>query len=221
MVSTVSTSKGKLAINQDSFFAVDKDHMGLYVVADGMGGHEEGERASQLAVQNIKELWDSGFFETATVAQATDSFFTLFKDCNAQILKFNEIPEYISGTTCTALFIKDGSYCIAHVGDSRVYAISDSGANTTIQQLTEDHLSQKGKITSALGVSRRLFVYTTSNSIDNIKSFVICSDGLYKTQSTQDIQHILSIATNGAEQLVTKALNDGESDNVTAIVVNL
>ena len=220
-----ATHIGNRETNQDSFCCRTDADVGLYAVADGMGGHAEGTYAAQLVIDALAAAWDSGVLQTATAAQATDTFFSIFKQTNAEILGFSESKGIICGTTCSVLFVAGDSFCVAHVGDSRVYSIASRFLfGRVMVKLTPEHLSKKNRLTSTLGVAKKYSVFTLHGQLSSINGFVLCSDGLYKPLPDKEIKKIVTKAkstTRAAEELITKAVEQGATDNITAIVVRV
>ena len=140
----------KRAHNEDNFAIMPE--FGLYVVADGMGGHASGEIASKMAIETLQEFFES----TAEDPERTwpyrmdrgrgyeeNRLITGIKLCNLRIFEQAQrnSRQRGMGTTLVALFaVEDGVY-VAHVGDSRVYRIRDG----SMEQLTEDHSNSRSR----------------------------------------------------------------------------
>ena len=129
------TDIGKVReINQDSF-AVNTE-VGLFVVADGMGGHAAGEKASQTAVKIIQDRLGNGAVQAAN-GQLLDLLQNSIQDANREII--NASMEDASmrgmGTTATVIVTRDNQIYVGHVGDSRAYLVR----NRRIDQITDDH----------------------------------------------------------------------------------
>src|SRR5438105_3733787 len=121
--------------NEDNFAAKDGGDRGLYIVADGMGGHAAGEVASEMAVQIVEnEL--SGLRDLADSA-ATERVTEALKKANRSIhdRTITEVDKQGMGTTVSVLMISTMQYLIGQVGDSRVYLLRDG----SLQQVTKDH----------------------------------------------------------------------------------
>ena len=209
----------------------------LFVVADGMGGHNAGREASLLAVKTIGETFLAG-------APAPDPGESLRNALEAANLRIHDQGLSNSafrgmGTTCTALLLLGSRSFIAHVGDSRAYLAGASG----IAQLTEDHtrvgeLVRSGIITSAQArehpersfLNRALGARPTV-TVDIVEgpaltepcAFVICSDGLY---THVDDEEIRAAATSRPPEEASRALTDlaiqrGGLDNITVFVIRV
>jgi len=125
--------------NQDSFgkFPVDSEDIYqpkglLYIIADGMGGHVGGKKASRLALDVVSQE-----YFTLSSNNISDCLREAFKNANSKIYRTSEEELQFKGmgTTCTALVLEKEFAYIAHVGDSRVYRIT----HEKIEQLTRDH----------------------------------------------------------------------------------
>jgi protein phosphatase len=227
--------------NQDAFAAEEK--LGIFVVADGMGGHRGGEIASALAAQNIpeavKELLESGHTDpkqiiTHAVLRANQAIFD-------HALKHIELQGM--GTTTTALFFKDGMLTIGHVGDSRCYFLRPG----RVWQATRDHSlvqeklragiitreqakhdRMKNIITRSVGYEPEVEVEVYQIKVERGDSFVICSDGLSGQISDETLLEIVQEhlydggdATQAVKQLIETANRNGGDDNITAVLVEV
>lgn len=221
--------------NEDNFLT-DKSR-GLFVVADGMGGHEAGELASSIAIKTLD-------------AFLTPEIITLHKEMGlyqaiqkANQLIYNESKANSScngmGTTITAALFMDDTLFIAHIGDSRAYLIRDGA----IQLLTEDHslvaeLLRQGEITEseaqehphrnvltrALGTEKEVKIDLTECKINSGDLILLCTDGLYNLVKNEEM--LLEVTQNGSDLkktvngLVARALERGGVDNITVVLVS-
>lgn len=225
------TDKGRVREqNEDSYGYKDN----LFVVADGMGGHQAGEIASAIAVETILNL-DFGVDNIDSELEKG-----ILKANEAILEEVNHHPEMAGmGTTVVVLLIRDQTAYIAHVGDSRIYHYVD-GALT---QLTKDHslvaeLVENGEIseneaknhpqrnilTQALGSRSELKIEFLALGIQPGDKFLLCSDGLFGMVDREGIGEILKIdgeAQELAEKLVERANDNGGSDNITVLVVEV
>lgn len=209
----------------------------LFIVADGMGGHNAGREASELAVKTIGDT----FLASAPSDDPGESLRHALHAANVRIHDQGlSDPAFRGmGTTCTALLLKGNRSFIAHVGDSRAYVVRKSG----ITQLTEDHtrvgeLVRAGVITSAQArlhpersLLNRALGARPAVTIDILEgppltqpcTFVLCSDGLY---THVDDEEILSAVTSrqpeeAARGLTELAIQRGGLDNITVFVVRV
>jgi protein phosphatase len=214
--------------NEDTYYA-DAD-LGLWLVADGMGGHEHGEIASALARDTLVQEVGNG----APLARAVQR-------ADAEIIQHsNRQSEALPmGTTIVALRVTGNDYEVCWVGDSRVY-LWDNG----LKQISQDHsyvqeLIQQGAITheqarthphrnvvtQALGVTdpQSLRVETLRGTLTSGNQILLCSDGLTEEVDDKQIAAILArsdlSAQESVDHLILAALDGGGSDNITVILV--
>jgi serine/threonine protein phosphatase PrpC len=216
-------------LNEDTYYG--DSELGLWLVADGMGGHEYGEVASALAREAIVREVRQG----APLAQAIRTADEEIIHASRQ--RGDALP---MGTTVVAARIAGRRFEVAWVGDSRVYLWRDG----KLTQLSQDHsyvqeLIGRGAIsveqarshphrnvvTQALGVTDplQLNVETMSGELDAGMQLLLCSDGL--TEEVDDasisraISHLDCSAQECVDELVAAALDGGGSDNVTVVLV--
>lgn len=219
--------------NEDSFLAEET----LFVVADGMGGHNAGEVASALAVTTLKAgarlgIDDAEVFREL-VQQANSAIYTASLDDSTQSGM---------GTTVTALSIVEGEeprVLVANVGDSRAY-LWRSGAlsrlsvdHSYVQELVNEGIitpeaarvhPRRNIVTRALGIDRSVMVDVFTHFVRTGDRIVLCSDGLVDEVSDTEIARVLGQHTDPqetAEALVMVANTNGGRDNTTVIVVDV
>ena len=223
-------------------FSAPPKPLALCVVADGMGGHANGQAASQLAVQSLVEhVFASLFSEQMT----PDAFLSLLikgvQSANQAVYQRNQELFTNMGTTMTVTLVHDSTVYIAHVGDSRAYLYHEPAG---LHQLTRDHsivasLVEAGviqpddiythparnQIYRCLGEKPVVEAYTSVVSLDAGDTLLLCSDGLWEMVRDPQIAAILTSSTPDPSQtanaLVQAALAGGGSDNVSVIVVQL
>ncbi len=231
-------------LNEDSFLA----SMPLFLVADGMGGHAFGDRASQAAVAAFSSVFDDGAASPRVVLET-------IRHANEAVLSVSEnsdTPDAISGTTLAGVaFVTigpgEGYHWMAfNIGDSRIY----SWDGRTLSQLSVDHSAvqelvdlgqitrseaerhpDRNIVTRALGADLEVDADIWLVPARARQTFIVCSDGLPKELSDDEIARIIvfhhSQAQRGsdgmpitlAERLVNAAIAAGGSDNVTVVVV--
>jgi PPM family protein phosphatase len=225
--------------NEDSF-AVDADlERGLFIVADGMGGHAAGEVASEMAVQILqRELTDLRDIDEAA---AGERVMGALKRANKAIhdRTIAEVDKQGMGTTASVLIVAGRRYLIGQVGDSRVYLLRDGA----LRQLTKDHSYVQEQvdagfltpeqaryhpysnvITRCVGASPEVEpdVYTGDARVGDL--FLVASDGLTGMVDDRRLQQLL-LARVAPERLVhlliSEANGRGGLDNITAIVVQV
>lgn len=219
------------AHNEDTYWA--DDSLGLWLVADGMGGHEYGEVASAVARDTLVREVGEGRTLADAIRTADEAIIALSQR------RREALP---MGTTVAALCIRDLSYEVAWVGDSRVYLWQDGA----LRQLSQDHSyvqelvaqgaisaeqarnhPQRNMVTQALGITdpQELRVETRAGKLEAGMLFLICSDGLTEEVDDEAIATVLArselAAQECVEHLILAALDSGGSDNVTALVVRL
>lgn len=204
----------------------------LFIVADGMGGHNAGDFASKFTVENVVEL--IGQSEETEPVKIIE---TAIEEANRRLLKKAEAPELSGmGTTLVVCTIRDGEACIANVGDSRLYVIGDG-----ITQITHDHSlveemvrlgelepesarthPNKNIITRAIGAGDELKVDFFQIPLEKNSYILMCSDGLTNMVDDDDIKFIVDRQRDLVEitESLIKAANDnGGKDNIAIIMI--
>lgn len=245
----VKTHKGLLREeNEDSYLC--EPEIGLFLVVDGMGGHEAGEVAASIACQSIKEfMFKTNDKSPKKMPISFKKNFPLewnrllgaFSYANGKIIKYAEQKKYFSGigTTVVATLFNDKKINYAHVGDSRLYLFRDK----TLELLTEDHswvqeqiklgyISKedaqyhplKNVVTRALGGASKLSVDIADLSIENGDIFLLCTDGLNTVVSEELMEEILRKERDlevCVDLLVQETLKKGAPDNVTVMLLEV
>ncbi|MDH3624028.1 MAG: protein phosphatase 2C domain-containing protein [Myxococcales bacterium] len=234
-------------LNEDAFL-VD-DVLGLYVVADGMGGHAAGEIASQEAVDTVHGMVRRGHSALDRVAQGDTSEASLRAAIRvvesavqaATYMVFglaqHDPDQQGMGTTVSVLAMCGDYGITAQVGDSRIYLVRGHQANS----LTEDHtlvawqLKQgiiteseaarsphRNVITRAVGSREYVQVDTGFFEVQPSDCFLLCSDGLHGYLQEDEIPEIIDMGPKGATQRFVHIANSrGGRDNITAVVVSV
>jgi len=218
--------------NEDSFFL--NDRIGLWLVADGMGGHENGALASQTAVSGLKALEIGTDFEDAVVKVADR-----VHQINARLAALaRDSGVSRMGTTAVALLLRGKSFAVVWVGDSRAYVWRRGGLfqlsvdHTHVQDLIDQGIlsptDAKGHpmshvLTRALGVQEEVQVDIVQDEIEPGDRFLLCSDGLTGPVAENEIRELVASGDPQAavEALIARARDNGAPDNVTAIVVEV
>jgi PPM family protein phosphatase len=226
--------------NEDVWAAYPEE--GLFLVADGMGGHSSGEVASKEAVEHFYKIFSNLKKNSNNAPEEAESLLKkTFIEVNQFIFRKGSEDENLHGmgTTLCALFFQKQYAVLAHVGDSRIYLLRDS----KLQQLTEDHslvnemvsvgaMSQQEAenfpyrhiLTKAIGTQP-----TVTPTVDSIRAephdlFLLCSDGLTNFVHDGQIQNILQTKSNLQNKgwaLVNLANEQGGGDNITLILVEI
>lgn len=212
---------------QDTLTLNDNTRMAA-IIADGMGGHNGGEFASELAVQSFQE-----FVKNLPIVSNPDILQEKIKSwvTDAQFMiknKGKEMPELNGmGTTCVGLLFFNGFTIWLNIGDSRLYRFRDG----ILHQLSTDHsLREREKdptipgniIYNALGVGNSTFADTADISSELLvgDKYIICSDGLSDMISDDKIEEIINNGGSALE-LVNAAKKAGGYDNVSVLVVEI
>jgi PPM family protein phosphatase len=220
--------------NEDTIL-VDPE-IGLFIVADGMGGHDGGEFASSIAVHeiahHIRQRIDHRKEPRVVVGEA-------IAKANAEIIR--RAPIYTNGTemgtTVVLALVRDNRVLISHAGDSRAYMITEQ----VMHRLTQDHTFvaewiREGTITpeearvhssrhglySALGIDDEIEFETSEWPWENHSDLLLCSDGLTDMLPDDSIEAIVSGAKSPQEacdELVDAANKMGGADNISAIII--
>jgi protein phosphatase len=222
--------------NEDSFSSTPFGESILFVVADGMGGHEAGEVASRLAVDTVVREVGShakGDYDPRKLLKQA------VKKANRAVSQEGVRRGSSMGTTLTAALVTGDRAHIANVGDSRTYWIE----NGSIRQITEDHslvakLVSVGKLTreEARNHPKSNLLYRTIGTDENVKvdsfevdlkkggGLLLCSDGLWNEVKDEDI-HKICVAEKDMQaacaRLVELANRNGGRDNITAVIVKV
>jgi serine/threonine protein phosphatase PrpC len=223
------TITGRRSHNEDAVCA--RSDLGLFVVADGMGGYEGGEVASRVAVDTIEDVVAGarGHVETGyEVAAATQL-------ANARICERRHGVLGQMGSTVAMLRLDGQNAVIGHVGDSRVYRLRDGA----LEQLTIDHSLYAQMVAAGVDVpARDDFPYRhvvtralgTPSGEPDVRVerahtgdvFLLCSDGLSEVLAPARVATLLGLPAKAACQaLVDEAFAAGSRDNISAIVVRV
>ena len=236
--------------NEDSYCT--RPDLGLFVVADGMGGHVAGEVASRVAVETIQTFiaetagadknrtWPFPF--EPNISLEGNRLKAAFRLANRQIANAMADSADLRGmaTTASAVLAGKKAACVAHVGDSRIYAMHKE----SLRQLTHDHSwveeqVRAGTMTEAAArqhpwrnVVTRALSGGSDPDIDIVEiapepndRFLLCSDGLSGVVSREEIERILGDPGLSLDQicdrLVAAANQGGGPDNITALVIEI
>lgn len=235
--------------NEDNILAIHgtcTDHsrshpFGLFVVADGMGGHKNGQEASRQAV---KAIGDTVIPTVLNNAEDEGSFAELLSEgahhANLTLYRRNRRQKGIMGTTMTAALVVGSTAHIANVGDSRTYLHRQG----ELSQLTRDHSvvarlveekvithddiythPRRNEIYRCLGAYASVQVDSFTLSLQPGDSLLLCSDGLWEMMRDPEIRHILEYAAHqpslASALLIQAALDAGGQDNVSVILVHI
>jgi len=226
--SSAATSTGNVrSHNEDA--VLDLPEAGLWVVADGMGGHNAGDVASNMIVQALTALTRKAS-PSAQLNEVEDRL----RDVNSRLYASSlDNQAGMSGSTIVALLALERHCLSLWAGDSRVYR----SRNGSLEQITRDHSEAQemrdggmgdspeamtsNVITRAVGGSEDLFLDIELRELRNHDRYLLCSDGLYRELSDADMAHHLTgnDPEGAAKALMKQALSGTCSDNVSVIVV--
>lgn len=225
--------------NEDSFYN-DEQH-GLFIVADGMGGHAAGEIASNMAISVVRETLEPEFDRRHSPEDLQSLLVEAINRADRSIFgAAEENPDWKGmGTTVTILLTQTDQALLTHVGDSRLYRWRDQ----QLEQLSEDHtlvaeqlrrgiLDQqeadrsnlRNILLQAVGLGEKLEIYQKTLTIAAGDRLLLSSDGLTDMLSTEQISAILADIEDVDQccaNLITAALEAGGKDNVTALLIEV
>lgn len=245
-----ATDVGRVRSHNEDNFLIDK-RLGLFIVADGMGGHAAGEIASAMAVRivheevkrnkHILDAFISGEQGGMPPRRVLKMLEQALQRASARIHETAQADRSKRGmgTTCSALLLAGDMGFLAHVGDSRAYLVRQD----KVQQLTEDHtlhndlikrglfsreqldrIAQRNAITRALGIFEQLEVDTQFVEMMPGDALLLCSDGLhnYLESPTELLAPLTATDSDeGVRALIDLANSRGGKDNITAIHIKI
>jgi protein phosphatase len=199
--------------NEDSLLVLAD--VGVFVVADGLGGHPAGDVASQTAVGRLREILADGPPRGEDPEKVVAG--SLMATHEAVVAAAQQDPDRAGmATTGVLATLRDGTAYVGHVGDSRAYLLR----GTALTPLTEDH-GMGGYLTQALGLDRQVSPDVTKVDLDTGDRLLLCTDGLTNMVADGEIARLLGQgdAQEACDALVDAALEAGGVDNVTVIVL--
>jgi len=229
------SDQGCVRGNNEDYCQVEND-LGLYVLADGMGGARAGERASRLAVETVVETVRAAMFRDS------QSLLRAMEEANRRVLEAGRSDSSLEGmgTTLVAALEDETGLDIASVGDSRVYTLDANGLHTItddqtwvnevgrplgLDEKTLRNHPMRHVLTMAIGAAGPLTVNCYSVALEGGSLVLMCSDGLHGVVEPGDLERILEPGRNGAQlkdvcgELIEAAKSAGGPDNVTVILM--
>lgn len=223
--------------NQDSYL-IDND-LGLFIVADGMGGHRGGEVASALAVQTIKEVIKENRLLKNPLGPR-ELLASSYREASTRIFRVSQEQDNLRGmgTTMVTVLRHEDSLFIGNVGDSRAYILLPQG----FWQVTEDHsllyehlkaglikekdaphFFSKNVITRSVGFEPEVNCDILERKPERGEVLLLCSDGLSGLVNDRRIAEIClqSAPSEMAKILIEEAKRNGGDDNVTALLIQV
>lgn len=238
----------KRKVNEDSYLLCPD--IGLYVVADGMGGHRAGDIASRIVTDTIKDYWMKikknkyQFLIESTEKELPENAKYLLNSislANLIIYEAQKNPQYSGmGSTVSALLVDKNLIWSANVGDSRVYLLSHGNLKIISEEhsveaeqknmglinshiLTNPHI--KNLLTRVLGMNKKVDAFITAIEPDPGDMILMCSDGLTNYMSEESIKVIICNSGLPIKQKVNALINTandgGGGDNITAILLEV
>jgi len=239
---------GPVRKNNEDSCAVEHD-LQVYVVADGMGGHNAGEVASRLAVEALVGFMRRSHEDTdvswpygidPTISLHSNRLRTAINLANRRVFRAAESHDDYTGmgTTVVAALIMGSRLIVGNVGDSRLYVLTkdafaqvtedDTWAATMVRQsggadaALLAHHPMRHVLTNVLGAREQTDVHMFERALAPGDAVLLCSDGIYGVLDDDALGSVLRGAREpraAAEQLVQSAIDRGTRDNVTALVV--
>lgn len=239
MMYGAATDIGKIRrVNEDNYIVHETGPFPYIMVADGMGGHNAGEKASLMAVETISEEIANKLTGDLNYVEAGEVIRRSFIEANSNIYNYskNHYKVMGMGTTATLAMLHSDKIITAHVGDSRAYLIDDK----EIRQITRDHsyvqeLVMRGEITSeqakhhpnknyitrAMGAEEALKVDIGIRPYNGEK-ILVCSDGLTNMVEEDEILKVVNAGDDlqkVADTLISLANTAGGNDNITVVIL--
>jgi serine/threonine protein phosphatase PrpC len=234
--------------NEDSFFVFNallqhdngQESFGIFIVADGMGGHQQGEVASALATRTVAEQLLKDVYlpylshqQSAAAKPINEALIAAVEQANGVVRE--AAPD--GGTTLTVALVMGNSAYLAHIGDTRAYLVTSD----SMKQITKDHsLAQRleelgqgtpAELTKVQNVLYRAMGQDSAIEVDiyiqhlpPASSLLLCSDGLWGLVGAETIKDKVNNSATpqkACEQLILAANNNGGHDNITAVLVTV
>ncbi|MBD3670766.1 MAG: Stp1/IreP family PP2C-type Ser/Thr phosphatase [Gammaproteobacteria bacterium] len=234
------TDVGVVRDNNEDAIAYDEPR-GFAILADGMGGHNAGEVASQLTVKTVEAMLNDAMRGGESPDDVPDLINTAVQQANMAVYERSKLIADCKGmgTTVVVACVEDETLHIANVGDSRLYLYREN----TLHQVTRDHSlvadmvekgflspeeaqnsNQKNIITRAIGLQAEIEVDLYQQPMNQGDMFLLCSDGLSDVVNDAQIQASLEAEELDdlealSQQLVKQALQAGGPDNISVILM--
>ncbi len=231
--------------NQDGLFCGVENDVGIFIVADGMGGHQDGARASRAIIEETAKWWNQylrmesrpGFFS------AIEELKEHFSYANQEIYQNTKKGE-VCGSTLVALWLDHNAWAVFSCGDSRCYQGKGKGLRKRFRQLTTDDVWENqpqnicgmsrqqiaanknhGCLVRAVGVKPGFQCSIQSDQCKETMLFLLCSDGIYK-YCPEEVLKKKSFAAmkskdldHAAEDIQKQVMQNGAGDNLTLALV--
>ena len=238
----------KRKLNEDAYLI--NSEAGLYVIADGMGGHKAGEVASRMVVETMGDYWEKvrekkppSFLEPINkdISDGAKHLINSISLSNIIVHEAQKKPEYHRmGTTVSAVLIEDDCMWAANVGDSPIY-IFDQGRLIKVSEehsveaehknmgfadtLSSTNPMMKNMLTRVMGLHQKVDVFITPLRPDVGDMIMICSDGLTNYMTERSINTVLDDFSISIERkvnvLIDEANRGGGGDNISVILMEV
>lgn len=229
------------SINQDSILLLSNEHSALFVVADGMGGHLDGEKASKAITEALENWWN--YIVESPVERDFLKLVTSVRNCVEQVnswLYETYHKEAICGSTVSILLVYHRQYAIFHVGDSRIYSHKRNKlVQMTIDEVWENDIrtrkkfsikeilssSKRGKLVNAVGTESTLMMNIKTDYLSEDTIFLLCSDGFYKMVPKRYITRMMKKIEKGSQlswalnEMMKRVYLSGAKDNVSILLI--
>ena len=218
-------------LNEDSY--ISRDDVGLWSVADGMGGHQAGDMASQTVVAALESVP-----ACERIHDLLDATRTALNEANSTLIGMDgQFPGgRVPGSTVVVLLITGGEGAVVWAGDSRIYRLRSGVAeqitrdHSHVQELVDQHLIREDEaeahpmanvITRAVGIDEPLETEALLVDVKEGDRFLLCSDGLTRLLSLEEIQNLMLTQEmdEATHTMIHTALIRGAPDNVTVVEV--
>ena len=234
------TDKGSVRLVNEDSFLIDEENK-LFIVADGMGGHEAGDVASRMLVNRVQQFLSGKLQENTTNADTASLLIKAIQKANLEIYTYSQeqAKGSVMGTTAVLMTLVGDQYFISWAGDSRAYLYREG----SLSRLTRDHSYVQGLVDAGeiseeeARVHPRRNVVTSAAGVDaEIEPecvwgqsmcgdvFLLCTDGLTGPLDDDTIGSILGEGSEPpmlSDALVNRSLHLGGDDNITVVVVGL
>lgn len=219
--------------NQDSValqqVLTSKGRVLLAVVCDGMGGIARGEAASGYAAERLREWF---YTELFAMMRKNKRYWVLRRSLDrmvfhmqGQLAQYAGREELSLGTTMTAFLVWERTWLLWHLGDSRAYRLREE----RMEQLTEDHAQDGGKLTKCLG---SFGYFTPQHGMGVLKpgdGILICTDGFRRRVTGEELQAVMNPRALSGEEQIGRRLKEigetcmkrGETDNLSAVYIKV
>ncbi len=207
--------------NEDSFYV--SDDRALWIVCDGMGGHQEGNFASHLVTDIFEQMQMSGSFDNKIEA-IKSQIYNIHMILKKKVQKIGH--NAVIGTTLVLLHIEGNKGVSIHAGDSRCYLLREG----KLSLVTLDHAREietangmRKVLTNALSAPADLSLEVKKFKVEEGDVFLLCTDGLYDNVTPEFIKDALScnLLQIGLDMLISSVLSKEANDNLTAVIVEV